>query len=370
MVNKDRMISEFIEIASIDSVSLNEKAMATKLKEKLTTLGYEVFEDNAAKIAGGNSGNLICNIAGEKDVPTILLMSHMDTVSPGIGKKPRVDGDVICSDGSTVLGADDLAGVECILETLRLLKENNVSHGNIQVAFTIAEEIGLIGAKSLDYSKINAKFGFVVDSSGKIGTVAVTGPSQYVFDISIKGKAAHAGVEPEKGINAIQITSKAISNMKLGRIDEETTANVGMIEGGRATNIVCESVSIKAEARSLKKDKLESQKNHMYECFEEATKFFNGIMDFKSTLEYEAYNVKENKELIDILQEAANKTSIDLQLETTGGGSDTNIVNSKGIKAVNLGIGVQKLHSTEEFIKIDDMVKATEFLYNIINSVR
>lgn len=369
MINKERMIKEFIELTSIDSLTRQERQMADCLTKKLNDIGYEVYEDDAGKKIGGNSGNLICNIKGTKNVPTVLLMAHMDTVTPGMGKKAVIEGGYIKSDGTTVLGGDDLAGVECILETIRTLKEQNIPHGDIQIAFSIAEEGGLLGGKNLDYSKINAKYGLVLDGGGKIGSVAVSAPSQNKIDVTIKGKAAHAGMEPEKGISAIQIAAEAISNMTLGRIDEETTANVGIIGGGNATNIICDKVEIKAEARSRNLQKLENQTAHMKECFEKACEKFGGSADFDISLAYPPYNIERSAQILKFLEKAAKNKGIELILEATGGGSDTNNINSKGIQAVDISVGMDKVHSVEEQILIDDLTESAEFLIEVIKSI-
>ncbi|MCX7843674.1 MAG: M20/M25/M40 family metallo-hydrolase [Clostridia bacterium] len=366
MVNRERMAEEFIELVKIDSLSLNEKQMAQVLKSKLEAMGYEAFEDDAGTKAGGNCGNIICTVKGNMDVPAVLLMAHMDTVVPGTGKKPVVDGEYIRTDRTTVLGGDDLAGVECILETLRVLKEDKIDHGDIQIVFTMGEEVGLLGSKNLDYGRIYAKFAFIMDNGGPIGTVAVKAPSQNKIDAAVNGKSAHAGIEPEKGISAIQIAAYAISMMKLGRIDAETTANIGIISGGHATNIVCGRVELKAEARSLDEKKLEAQTQHMKQCLEQAAEKFGGSVEFKSELMYPAFKIGENDEIIGILKKASEASGIELRLEATGGGSDTNIVNGNGIQAVDVSIGMDKVHSVNEQIKIEDMAKAAEFLIAII----
>lgn len=307
MVNRDRMVNEFIELVKIDSLTLKERDMADTLKKKLEDMGYQPKEDDAGKKTGGNAGNLICKIEGNKNVPAVLLMAHMDTVVPGIGKKPVIDGNLIKTDGTTILGGDDAAGIECILEALRVLKENTLSHGDIYVVFTIAEEGGLLGAKNLDLSGIDAKYGFVMDDGGPIGHVAVSAPSQNKIDVKIFGKAAHAGVEPEKGISAIQIAAEAVSSMKLGRIDAETTANIGIISGGQATNIICDYVEINAEARSRSSEKLEKQTAHMEECFNKAAGKYNGRIIFESKLLYPAFNIEEHDEIISVLKTASQK---------------------------------------------------------------
>lgn len=369
MVNKERMVQEFMELVRIDSLTRQERQMADALKAKLEGMGLPVYEDDAGEKIGGNAGNLIFTVKGTKQVDPILLMAHMDTVVPGIGKKPVIDGEYIKSDGTTVLGSDDLAGVVAILEALRVLKEDNIEHGDIQVAFSVAEEGGLFGAKNMDYSKIYAKYGFVLDSGGGIGNVAVRAPAQNKMYYTIKGKAAHAGMEPEKGINALQILAEAMVNMKQGKIDEETTANIGVVHGGQATNIICDRVEVTAEARSRDREKLDRQTEHMLECFKNAAAKFGGEIAYKVELLYPEFNIKEEDAIVAVLKKAAGIIGRELVLESTGGGSDTNIINGKGIQAVDMGIGMDKVHTVEEQIKIEDLTKSAEFLIAIIKSV-
>lgn len=369
VVNRDRMINEFLQLVQIDSLTRDERLMADTLKGKLQEMGIDCIEDRAGDKIGGNTGNIIFTLKGTKPVPAILLMAHMDTVVPGKGKKPVIVEGYIRSDGSTVLGGDDAAGIECILEALRVIREDAIPHGDIQVAFTIAEEGGLFGSKNLDYSHIYAKYGFVLDSDGPIGSAAVKAPSQNKIYIDIKGKAAHAGICPEKGISAIQIASEAISGMKLGRIDFETTANIGSINGGTETNIVCEKVQIKAEARSRNKQKLDEQTAHMKECFDKAVQLYGGSVEFRAVPEYPSFDIPKDSGIVNILKKAAESAGLELQLVETGGGSDTNIINGKGIQAVDLSVGMDMVHSVEEQILIDDFVKAAGFLTSIISNV-
>jgi tripeptide aminopeptidase len=369
LVNRERLIKEFLELTGIDSLTKKERKMADALKARLEAMGYEVYEDDAGKKTGGEAGNIICTVKGTKSVPAIMFAAHMDTVEPGIGKKAVVDGDIIRTDGSTVLGGDDVSGIVSILEALRVIKETGEEHGDIQVVFTIAEEGGLYGSKNLDYSKIYAKYGFVMDSNGPIGTVAVKAPSQDKMLVTVEGKAAHAGLSPEKGVDAIRIAAYAISGMKLGRIDHETTANAGVINGGRETNIVCDRVEIKAEARSRDDRKLGEQTRHMKERFEQAAAEFGGRVDFKAERVYPSFNIPADAPIMDILRKAAESADIKLIPEETGGGSDTNIFNGMGIESVDVSTGMDKVHSTDERISIRDMVKAAEFVVSIIRSV-
>jgi tripeptide aminopeptidase len=369
LVNKDRLVDEFTELVKIDSLSRKERKMCDILKHKLQTLGYKPVEDEAGEKIGGECGNIICTIKGSKDVPAILITAHIDTVVPGIGKTPIIDGDIIKSDGTTILGGDDISGVAIILETLKVLKENNIQHGDIQIAFTIAEEVGLLGAKNMDFSKIYAKYGFILDSDGKVGCAAVSAPSHNKINAVIRGKSAHAGIEPEKGISAFSIMAEAISNMKLGRIDEETTANIGIVNGGVATNIVCDKVEIEGEARSRQQAKLEAQTIHMQECFVKAAEKWNGQVEFNSQLEYPSFNIKKDSTILRVLEIAASKCGLIFEAIVTGGGSDTNIFNSRGIESVDLSIGMTKVHSVEEQISITDMVNAALFLISIIENI-
>ena len=369
MVNRERLVNEFLELTSIDSLSKKERKMADALKARLEVMGYEVYEDDAGKKIGGEAGNIICTVKGTKDVPAVMFAAHMDTVEPGIGKKAVVDGDIIRTDGTTVLGGDDVSGIVCILEALRAIKEYSIGHGDIQAVFTVAEEGGLFGSKNLDYGKICAKYGFVMDSNGPIGTVAVKAPSQDKIFVTVEGKAAHAGLAPENGVDAIRIAASAISGMRLGRIDHETTANVGVISGGRETNIVCDRVEIKAEARSRDDRKLEEQTRHMRERFEQAAAEFGGNADFRAERLYPSFSIPEDARIMDILRKAAEETGIKLVTEETGGGSDTNIFNGMGIESVDVSTGMDKVHSTGEQISINDMVKAAEFVIAIIRSI-
>lgn len=369
MINKERLLNQFVKLVSIDSISKQEKEMSMFLSKEIESMGYKPIFDGASKRMGGNSDNLIFKVEGNKQVSPIVLLAHMDTVTPGNKKEAVINGDYITSKKDTVLGGDDLAGVCVILEAIRVLKEENIAHGDIYVAFTVAEEVGLLGSKNLDYSKINAKYGFVLDNGGEIGTVAVKAPFQRVLDIEVIGKSAHAGIEPEKGISAIQVAADAISNMKLGRIDNETTANIGIISGGSATNIVCDKVNVKAEIRSIKEEKLVNQLNHIVDCLEEACAKFDAKFDIAQHKEYMGYDITKHTNILNILKKASKDAKMELNLETTGGGSDTNILNSNGIISCNLSVGMDKIHTVHERIKISDIIDSVKFLIECIKNI-
>lgn len=369
MVNEKRIVDSLMEYVQIDSTTRDEKEFADFLKKELEELGLEVYIDEAGEVVGSNTGNIIAKLKGSKDVETILFSCHMDTVTPGKGIKPVITDGIIHSDGTTILGADDKAGIAAVIEAIRVLKEENIEHGNIEIAFSIAEEGGLNGAKNLEYDKLTAKTAFVIDSGGKPGEIIVQGPAQDKISVTIHGKPAHAGVCPEEGISAVMVASEAISNMNLLRIDDETTANIGTIEGGKATNIVMPELTIKAEARSLSNEKLDKQTAHMVKCFEDAVEKYGATADIKTERVYGAFLVDESDTIVKVVKEACSKVGLEPRLHASGGGSDTNIFNGNGIKAVNLGMGNEKAHTLEELIAVQDLVDAAKLVLSIVQTI-
>jgi len=237
-VNQERITALLMDLCATDSGSRNERLMADKLKPMLMELGFAVREDDAGSKVGGNAGNLYGRLEGTAPGEPLLFSAHMDRVTPGLGVKPRLEGGAIVSDGTTILGSDDAAGIAAVLEAVRVLKERNLPYPTIEVGFTIGEEVGLLGARYLDYAWFSSKLGFALDSGGKVGEIVVKAPSQAKVNVTFRGKAAHAGVAPEKGVSAIQIAAVAISRMKLLRIDSETTDHIGPISTDGPTKIM------------------------------------------------------------------------------------------------------------------------------------
>lgn len=366
MINQERLINTFLTYVQIDSESLEEKDFAEKVAEDFKALGAEISFDSAHEIIGGSVGNLYCKIAGDKTLDPILMSAHMDTVKPGKGIKPIIEGNIIKTDGTTILGSDDKAGIVCILEALRYAKENGINHPPIEAVFTIAEEIGLKGSQNLDYSKITAKKGVVLDSGGDAGKIIVAAPGQLKLTGEFIGKGAHAGVAPEKGISAIQIACHAISNMKLLRVDEETTANIGTISSNYATNIVPERVKVLGEARSRDNNKLKAQREHMMKCIQDACEKFGGKFEGELTHSYSGYKYTEDDAFIKELISACEVAGITPELAVSGGGSDVNNMVEKGVLAVNLGCGMDKVHTVKEQITIDNLINTTKLLIELI----
>ncbi len=367
MVNTSRIVEEFMELVQVDSVSGKERQIADLLKRKLAALGLEVREDDAGRVTGSTTGNIVGRFpaTGGKG-PVLFLCAHMDTVEPGCGVKPVVEDGIIRSSGDTVLGADDKAGIAAILEVLRVVREQSIEHGGLEVVFTIWEEGGLFGAKNLDYNLVNARFGFVLDSEGSPGTIITRAPSHDRIGATIRGRAAHAGINPESGISAIQVASHAITQMKLGRIDHETTSNIGVISGGIATNIIPDSVNIQGEARSLDTAKLKAQTEHMCKAIREAAERFGASVDIVTETAYHSFNLGKDTFPVRIAVEAAGKIGLKPVLKATGGGSDANIFNYRGITAAVLGVGMKNVHTTDEFISVADLAENARYLLEII----
>lgn len=372
LINKQRLIASFCDVVAIDSLSYQERAIADELLRRLMLLGFEVLEDDAGAKIGGSAGNIIAKLKGNNDKGALLFAAHMDTVQPGIAKKPLLTGKRIHTDGTTILGGDDVSGIACILEMVESLQEHKLDHGDIYVIFTVAEEMGLLGARNLNpavMEKVKAEYGFVLDDAGKAGGVVAAAPAHVKLFITIRGKSAHAGVEPELGIDAVRIMAEAVHHMQLGRLDEETTANLGVVKGGEAGNTVCGRVEILGEVRSRKPEKLAKQLKDMKECFEEAARNWGGAVDFQDELLYGSIDLYRYPELQKLLERAAEKIDLTMDYRSSGGGSDANIFNGLGIPCVTLSSAFYTMHTVQEYVEIDEMVRLAGFILSITQSV-
>ena len=366
MVQRQRMIDEFLSLVRIDSASRNERLIADALIAIMADLGFPVDEDKAGEAIGGNTGNLFVRIPGTVQAPTIMFCAHMDRVTPGLGIQPQVVEDRIVSDGTTILAADDLAGVVQILEALRIIKEQKLEHGPLEILFTISEEGGLFGAKNFDRSRSSADVAYFLDGGGDIGQLIVQAPAQSKVNVRILGKAAHAGIEPEKGISALTVAAHAIAKMKLGRIDSETTSNIGIVSGGAATNIVMDAVDLRCEVRSLSMDKLYAQIDHMKSLFEETAASMQAGAEVIVEESYQSYNLQADDLIVRLAAEASRNIGREPQLVPTGGGSDANVLNGKGLSSMVLANGLMNAHRLDEYILIEELVKGAELVLAII----
>ena len=360
MIDAARLQALFLELVQIDSLSRREGRISARLARELGELGAEVSFDDAGTRLGGETGNLIARFPGTVDAPALLLCAHMDTVSPGEGVKPIVEDDLIRTDGTTVLGGDDKSGLAIVCECLRVCHEQGLRRPPIDVVFTICEEVGLLGAKHLDLSRLRARRGLVFDSDA-VGFAFTRAPGANHLDVVVRGRAAHAGMAPERGVNAIVVAAEAIARMRLGRIDPETTANVGRIEGGRATNIVPDEVHVRGEARSHDPARLAAQTEHMRTCFEEAAARHPGArVEVRVEHEYEPMVVADDAPIMKLVAAAARACGQTLTAAGMGGGCDANVLNRRGFQVVNLGTGMRDIHTTAESLRVSDLVAAAE----------
>lgn len=372
MINRDRLAQTFKFLAEIDSISKEEAHIAGEIKTMLESMGAETVFDRAGEKAGGNSGNLIAKFKGTASAPPLLLNAHMDTVEPGRGVSAILEDGIFRSDGTTILGADDKSAIAILLEILRVLQENNLPYGPLELVFTVCEEIGLLGAKYLNYDLITAKYGYALDATDTQGLVT-RAPGADHLEFKIHGKDAHAGASPEKGINAIWLASKAIAGIeKMGRIDPETSCNIGMIEGGIATNIVPNLVTVKGEVRSHDEEKLNRVTAEIVNAFKSAVETYpvseDGLprLDVVVERDFSRTHIPDDHPVVKMAQDAASVLGRDMAIKTSGGGADANVFFEKGIITGVLGTGMRDVHTVREFVRVEDMAQTAELLLEII----
>lgn len=367
MVNIDRMVTEFIEFVRIPSPCFKERQFADRVKQGLAELGIKCQEDKTGAAIGGNCGNLFARVPGDKKRPTILLSAHLDTVETGaVVIEPKVKNGIISSVGNTILGADDKTALVAIFEALRVIKENNLPHNPIELVFSVCEEQGLLGIKHFDCSKLKAKAGFVLDAGGAIGGVVTRAPAYDCITASITGKASHAGAAPEEGISAIQIAAKALAKMRLGRIDDKTTANVGVISGGTARNVVPERCQIWAEARSQSYASLRKQVQHMLKCLHDEAKAGGAKIEIEVEREFEAVNTPASALPVKLAKQAATSLGFPFSTRATGGGADTAIISAAGIPCVTINMGSSDAHSINEKLPVEELRKLGEMTLALV----
>ncbi len=374
-INRERLATTFTELCEIDSPSRKEGNISKRLKEIFTALGANtLYEDNSSSQTGSESGNLIIRFSGNSDSGESLFFScHMDTVKPAEGVEVIRSGDIFSSKGDTILGGDDKSGIAAIIELLTLIKENNIPHPTIEIIITTCEEIGLLGAKYLEFDKIESKYGYALDSSG-INHVVVGAPAANKINVEITGQAAHAGLCPEMGINALALAAEALNKLKLGRLDHESTCNFGLIQGGVAANIVPEKILIKGEVRSHSTEKLQSYTETITRAFEETIEKWRPNEHTgakKPTLsitiidDYPALSIPADAPVLKRVEQGAVIAGKEIKFIVAGGGSDANILCGKGLPTAIIATGMNKVHTLEEQLDLGDLVSLTELLYGI-----
>jgi tripeptide aminopeptidase len=373
-LNRERLAEEFVRLCEISSPPREEKPVAEYLKQVFAGLGADyAYEDDSALKTGSESGNLIFRFKGSNGSAPIFYACHMDTVQPGQGVQVERDGDVFTSRGETILGSDDKSGIAPLIELIRVLRENGTGHRTLELVFTTCEEIGLQGAKALDYQKLQAEYGYALDSTG-IDKVIIGAPAANRIRVDVHGTAAHAGINPEGGVSAFLVAAQAINKIKLGRLDEESTANIGVIKGGVASNIVPAQLMLKGEIRSHSTEKLATYTDEFKKAFLETIatwpvsddpSFRPPTVDLKVVPEYPVMRLHESDTVVETIRQAGIALGREQSFIIAGGGSDANIFNGYGLPTAIVATGMTDVHTTDESIDLNDMVKLTEMLHTI-----
>ncbi len=356
MINQDRVLATFLDLVRIDNPSGEEDAIAAHVRSLLEELGLQVEEDSIH--------NLLARVPGEGE--PLLLNAHLDSVAPCRGVRPVVADGVVRSNGYTVLGADDLAGVTAIIAGVRETLERGRPHRAVEILLTVQEEVGLRGAASFDVRSLRAREGYTLDSDGDFGSIVVGAPAQDSLYVEVIGRAAHAGIVPEHGINAIAVAGAALAAMPLGRIDAETTANIGIIKGGSATNIVPAQVELWGEARSHDQDKLVAQVQEMVAALEEAARVRGAHVRVEITHRYDTYRLDQDLPVVQRASAILRAMGVEPRYRVSGGGSDVNIFAQRNLSVANLSVGYREIHSTNEHIAVADLVRSTEMVVRLL----
>ena len=360
LVDRERLIKTLMDLIRIDSPTGEEDAIDQEVSHRLEALGFQVYHDSF--------NNVIAKLDGHGE--PVILSAHLDTVEPGRGINPILDGEVLRSDGTTILGGDCKAGISIVVEALTSVLQAGVQHLPIEVVFSRAEEGGLVGVHHLEFGRLSAKRGVVFDGEGSVNRLTVAAPSQNVVTAHIQGRAAHAGVEPEKGISALIIAAQILTRLPLGRIDDETTANIGRAEGGLKRNIIPETAFLDGEIRSRDSGKLEQYSQEFRNVFEQVAGEYPEAQ-VKLTIEntYHAYKVDRSHPTVAMLSKALEGVGLEPILEASGGGSDANVFFENGIACLPVGIGVRSFHTKEETALIPEIVQGVVVCERIICGV-
>lgn len=361
---KINVVDEFIALASLNSPSRKEGRVAGYLVGRLHEMGIDATVDDSAARSGSDTGNIIARLPGNAAGPTILLCAHMDTVGPTEGMVPALRDGIVYSNGETVLGADDKAGIAVILAVVSRLMADAVPHGPMEILFTVQEEVGLFGAKYLQ-EELKAAFGYILDGDGPVGNIINRSPSKVDLDLVVEGKAAHAG-RPDTGINAIVAASSAVARLRTGRIDAETTSNVGVISGGKARNIVPDRAEVAIEVRSTDLEKLEREVDAVLDAFHEAAAASGARLRIRRETSFETFTIPKTHPVVANAFRAAHAVGIEPRLWTSGGGMDANVFNLRGLPCVGLGLGTEEPHSPTETIPVAQLEAGVRFVEALI----
>lgn len=356
MIDQDRLVSSFCDLVRIDSPSDEEEEVAQHLIARLENLGLQVDRDA--------HGNVIASEVGDNP---LLLSAHMDTVEPGRGIKPTIKGDRITSDGTTILGGDCKAGVAAIMEGLESVLTEGRGHRPVQVVFTRGEEIGLVGASNLDWSMIKATEAVVFDGNGPVNRITGSSPTYMRFDVTVKGRAAHAGVEPEKGLSAIRISTDIINQLPQGRLDEETTFNVGLISGGTVRNAVPALTTFGGEFRSRNAETFDLLKMQLLSTIEKAReRYRDATIEEDLEVMFHMYSLDPEEPIVQLATRVMGQMGMTPDIRPSGGGTDGNVFRLNSIDNVVVGMSTNQMHTVDEYVIIPDLVNTARFCQQVI----
>ncbi|MDX6448293.1 MAG: tripeptide aminopeptidase [Gaiellaceae bacterium] len=362
------MLELFLELAALRSPSGEERAVADVVLAYVRDLGLEVDEDEAGAAVGSTIGNLYTRLEPTAEGVPIFLCAHLDTVPPDGSLEPVVDEGVVRNAGGTILGADDKSAVAVMLEATRRVLAENRPHAGIELLFTPKEEVGLLGAAAFDHTRLHAQLGYVYDQAAPIGEIILGAPYSQAMQVRFHGRASHSGMYPEEGRSAIAAAARAIADLRLGRIDDESTANVGTIQGGTAGNIVPEWCSFDAEARSHDERKLADLVQEMLETFAFAASLADCEVETSVKKSYRGYRFKRDDPVVRLAATALERSGHPPTYGLSGGAADANVFNERGLPCLNLANGMTSIHTADEHIAVDDLDAMVEVTLALVDA--
>ncbi len=361
----------FLELAAIPSLSGHERAVADVVGAYLTDLGLAWDEDDSGPAVGSDAGNLFCRLPGANGSGTpLFLCAHLDTVPPEGPIEPVVEDGVVRNGAGTILGGDNKAALAAMLEAARRIVTERRQHAGIELVFTTKEEVGLVGAGAFDTSRLQAKLGYVYDHAAPIGEVVIGAPTARAFEVRFHGRAAHAGIAPEEGRSAIQAAARAVADLRLGLLDELTTANVGVISGGTARNVVPEWCTVVAEARSHDDRRLSELVQEMLETFSYAASVSDCTLEIETTEQYRGYRFRRDDPVIVLAEAALRGVGAEVRQTLCGGGADANVFNLAGLPCAVLANGMAEIHTPDEHIAVADIERMVDVTLGLVEAAR
>ena len=345
----------FTELAAVPSPPGEERAVADLVLGYLRDCGLAADEDGAGPEIGSTMGNIYARLEPTAEGEPLFLCAHLDTVPPTAAIEPVVEDGVVRNAAGTILGADNKAAVAAMLEGARRVLVEGRPHAGIELLFTPKEEVGLVGAYAFDHKRLHARLGYVYDQAAPVGHVILGAPYSQSLEVTFHGRAAHSGMHPEDGRSAIAAAARAISELRLGRVDEDSTANVGTITGGTATNIVPEWCTFVAEARSHDERKLADLIQEMQDAITFAAGVAECDVETKARKSYRGYRFGKSDRAVALAADALQRCGHEVVYELSGGAADANVFNERGLECVNLANGMTDIHTPAEHIAVSDL---------------